>query len=1026
MGSSESDIHVLPASRAQEAIWYEQEARRTGSNCGHFSVTLQGSVPESAVREACRVVVRRHPALRTLFSPGNDGRLLRTVRPADDVFHCTTEELPAPAGKEIAATREWVRSRYGTCSWPLRTEPPARFHILRHGPGRTTLAVVVHHIGFDGRSKFLFAREFSAALTALRAGEPPEETPLEEPAETGEESPGTDERVRRRWAELASVEAGTRLLPGAAPAGSVPGGSVPGGERPGDEGPVLTSPRFDVPEGPALRRLARAGGTSLFSALMACTAAQLTAYGNPCPALSVTVDSSTPDNRHLIGMQVNVVPVALPVRPDDTFHDLLKTARGALEQVDLVRRLPFQDLVRAGRAQGAEETWGRIGLSYPRVPGDLPGIPGLAPQWDFFAPNFAATFDVTLQVRATAEECFGRVDYVDGLLDAGSAELIGAHFQRVARAFTDRPDTPVSRLDLRADATRRAARARWESPASARQDRATGARATDAEEAPARATGTRAEEVPGAEAEVPDAVVRLAGALPADADATAAAVATAVHEELARAGVPLRALVGCGVRDPADPRLYATLCAVIRYGAVPVLPSGPSVPGGPEGTEGPDAAEYRVVFPAEGSEAGPRAVRCPGVAGPGGDDRPRRVLAQAVALAARQARAEAEAGRRPRVLALSPVSSRGFLQELLTAWYARGTLVVPPGDVPHDPEEILAALRDGAHPADLALVPPPLLQPLAARAVAGPAPAPPVTVVVPHGRPAATDELHRWRRAGAVLRLQLTDPDADVVAVGALTEDGWLLTDRVDGRALHARSAHTDHPLPEGVPGTLWQGAPGTDGAGPLRAAGAEVTLRADGALLLHEGTGEEHVGALERALCSLESVGEACVLPGACEDGGALAVLVPAPGHRVDSADPGFRRMLHDALADQEVPGRIRVADRCPRTPEGRIDRERILREHQESRLMSQSQQLTPLQQAVARMWQETLESGELDLDTNFFLAGGHSLLATRVLTKVAEEFSIELTFRDLLENPTVGEFSAAVEQAMLDHLRAGGAGSR
>ncbi|NNG86048.1 hypothetical protein HLB32_14265 [Streptomyces cacaoi] len=265
-----------------------------------------------------------------------------------------------------------------------------------------------------------------------------------------------------------------------------------------------------------------------------------------------------------------------------------------------------------------------------------------------------------------------------------------------------------------------------------------------------------------------------------------------------------------------------------------------------------------------------------------------------------------------------------------------------------------------------------------------------------------------------------------VVAVGALTEDGWLLTDRVDGRALHARSAHTDHPLPEGVPGTLWQGAPGTDGAGPLRAAGAEVTLRADGALLLHEGTGEEHVGALERALCSLESVGEACVLPGACEDGGALAVLVPAPGHRVDSADPGFRRMLHDALADQEVPGRIRVADRCPRTPEGRIDRERILREHQESRLMSQPQQLTPLQQAVARMWQETLESGELDLDTNFFLAGGHSLLATRVLTKVAEEFSIELTFRDLLENPTVGEFSAAVEQAMLDHLRAGGAGSR
>lgn len=64
---------------------------------------------------------------------------------------------------------------------------------------------------------------------------------------------------------------------------------------------------------------------------------------------------------------------------------------------------------------------------------------------------------------------------------------------------------------------------------------------------------------------------------------------------------------------------------------------------------------------------------------------------------------------------------------------------------------------------------------------------------------------------------------------------------------------------------------------------------------------------------------------------------------------------------------------------------------------------------QATA-LFRRVLENPEVTAESDFFDAGGDSLLATRVLSAVARDHGVELTFEDFLMAPTPATLAGAV----------------
>ena len=55
-----------------------------------------------------------------------------------------------------------------------------------------------------------------------------------------------------------------------------------------------------------------------------------------------------------------------------------------------------------------------------------------------------------------------------------------------------------------------------------------------------------------------------------------------------------------------------------------------------------------------------------------------------------------------------------------------------------------------------------------------------------------------------------------------------------------------------------------------------------------------------------------------------------------------------------------------------------------------------------VVKIFRRVLEMDDIYADSNFFVLGGDSLLATRVLSAIAREFGVELSFAAFLKAPS------------------------
>ena len=123
------------------------------------------------------------------------------------------------------------------------------------------------------------------------------------------------------------------------------------------------------------------------------------------------------------------------------------------------------------------------------------------------------------------------------------------------------------------------------------------------------------------------------------------------------------------------------------------------------------------------------------------------------------------------------------------------------------------------------------------------------------------------------------------------------------------------------------------------------------------------------------------------------------------------LREHLAGLLPAYMVPSAWVVLAELPLTPNGKVDRRALPSPTAEptarGRFVAPA---TPIEAALAAIWEQVLGVARISAHDDFFALGGHSLLGTQVIARVRETFAVELPLRRLFDRPTLTTLAAEI----------------
>ncbi|MEI8399415.1 MAG: amino acid adenylation domain-containing protein [Alcaligenaceae bacterium] len=115
------------------------------------------------------------------------------------------------------------------------------------------------------------------------------------------------------------------------------------------------------------------------------------------------------------------------------------------------------------------------------------------------------------------------------------------------------------------------------------------------------------------------------------------------------------------------------------------------------------------------------------------------------------------------------------------------------------------------------------------------------------------------------------------------------------------------------------------------------------------------------------------------------------------------LRTQIAAQLPSYMLPSNITILESLPLTPNGKIDRKAL---PTIKSLSSQTQYVGPRndrEELMATLWSGALNAERIHIHDNFFNLGGHSLLALQIITKVRDEFLVDIPVQALFDHPTI-----------------------
>ncbi|MGW3232368.1 amino acid adenylation domain-containing protein [Kitasatospora sp. NPDC001095] len=1071
-------------SLAQQRVWLmHQFAPSAQAYHSQAAIRLAGPLDGAAFDAALTDLVRRHEVLRSRF-PAPHGRLrCEVVEPwkvSVEVLDLADRDSARHAELLGAAVHDAVAEPFD-----LANDPPFRWLLVRLSPIEHVFVVVEHHIVHDGWSFNVFVGELLQSYADHVAGTAAERA-----------LPGVSYYDLAQWQQewLDSEEAAEqrgfwrRSLAGAETVLRLPCGGA--GASRSFRGPA---PRVEIPRDLArrLEALAERNGTSLFTVLLAVYFLLLGGYSGSQDVLvgSAVANRRWQESERLLGMCVNTLVFRGRMHGDPTFEAFLGRVRRMVHQAYDNQELPFELILQESGARrhstGAnpliqaqfschDSTLGTVTGN----PLDVTLIEGLSNGSAKFAvsviavPRYRALGQVSrlpggaLHVPASA----GQVGpapraLLDGVtlaweFDAGLVEpvLIDgmlASYRHLLEAVAERPDSPLSALQLLDPAARADVRAIGRGPERATADGPLPAMvarwAADTPEAPAVLSGQRSltyRELKSAA----DALARAllsAGVEPGD---TVAVCAPHSAEVVIAQLAVLTARAAYLPLDPAHPS--PRLAALVRHGRaralvttadladrVPVPAGLPVLFADPAASPWPDLPTTAL------SEGHPDDLAYV-LYTSGSTGEPKGVQVEHRSVAARLYRAEIT-GLRPGARMLA-AASPAFDMSVLEIWGAllNGAAVrfLPPGwTVP----ELAECLADGT--VTHAILPTAVFHELVRQrpeALAGP------ERVLVGGDVISAEAIRAARRIPGATVINVYGPTETTVIATAQSAAEWA-----DPAASHVPigsvlpGTHVVivdealRPLPLGVVGEICIGGAGVArgylGDPALTAErfvpdpfaptpGGRLYRSGDLGRLLPDGVVEfcgrrddqlkirgfrvepEEVRAVLRAL---PDVSDALVLGDRDELGGRRLLGYAVARAGGSPTGTGLRRALAERLPAHLVPAAVEVLDAWPLTHAGKVDRARLpqpalSRMAVLARTAAAARPGNETERVLARLAAKTLGVEQVGVHDDLLELGMHSLQAMRFATEASAELGRQITLGTVLARRTAAALAAAVPQ--------------
>ncbi len=1048
---------AAPLSSAQQRLWFLAQLQTTGTTY-HLATLLQltGELRIDALEASLRAVVARHEILRTTYAVV-DGLPVQCVGTDTPVTIAQVDLAAVPADQrqeQVFARTAAEQARH----FDLATGPLWRFLLFRLDTDHYLLAIIMHHLITDEWSTNVLVREISHFYTGFVTGAPTPLPPLL--IQYADYATWQREQLTSApWqAQLQALCAG---LADATPIIQLP---LDYGRPVAPTLGAATVPFvLDAELTAQLKTVAQAGGTTLYTTLLAAYAALLARYSGQHDLVigSPVANRERQELEGLIGFLVNTLALRITLADKPSFRTLLAQVRGRVLDGVANLNIPFEQLVEAlqpDRHLNLNPLFQTM-FVWQNALREVLELPDLQVEL-VELPITSLPVDLLLAMREADGQLLGQLRYSTDLFTAQTAGTMVAHFQTLLAALVCQPDQPIATLPLYAPARQQQLLAAAQGPVCATLP------ATPLHELFA----AQVLRTPTAPAIYDQTQVVTYAELNAQANQLA-------HLLLAQGHGPGERIAICTERSTA---MLIAIFAVLKIGAayVPLDPDYPAerlaymltdaqvtgliaqahlapqlpltmlpvlwieqVDWGAWPTTNPTV----VVKPTDqiyqiytsGSTGLPKGV----VVAHQGVANTIRAIAERIAL-----------GPNDRLFQFVPMGFDAAAIDFFAPLSCGAALVLHPNPTRLSAEELLQlCCQQGVTVVNFTVA---LWQQWVDNLVLQGKTFPShLRVFLTGGDKPSAQTLRTWATLG-------DHPMRYCCSYGpteaSITTTFYTITnDEVQhnppaliplGPPLPNMAIYlldgSQQLVPHGVPGEIYIGGVGVaDGYWQRPALTAErfvevpsfdpsATLplrlyrsgdlarwRPDGSCEFVGRVDTQvkirgfriELGEIESQLKGLPTVREAVVVAHGTgiSDKRIVAYVQPFAVHTTEFA---LASELKQQLPDHMLPAAWVMMERWPFTPNGKIDRQALPQPSFSSSAESYVAPSTALEQTLAAIWQAVLGVEQVGVTSNFFVLGGHSLLATQVVARIGQQLGLTVALRTLFEKPTIAELAATL----------------